>query len=238
MFIYFWDRERAWVGGGGGQRERETEDPKRALSWQQWAPCRARTHKLWDNDQSPNQMLNWLSRPGTPKVFQFIIFLSFIYLTNLYTHCGAQTHNPKIKSHMFHPWVSQALPLISFFEKEQKGGCLAGSVGRAWDLWSQELLEFKPHNGCTAYFKNKETQTNKKNRNIFVGPQTSSMIGKFAWNMPRFKGSRGMKLAVYFPSLLPSFPLPFISLRSLYQLCGERLREFIEKAGKLWYITR
>ena len=37
----------------------------------------------------------------------YFIYLGFIYLINLYTPCGAQTHNPEIKSPMLF-WLSQS----------------------------------------------------------------------------------------------------------------------------------
>ena len=55
MFIYFWQRERERKQAGDGQTERETEDPKRALRWQQRAWYGARTHQLSDHDLSPNR---------------------------------------------------------------------------------------------------------------------------------------------------------------------------------------
>ena len=65
MFIYFWEREKR---AGEGQRERETEDPKQALCWQQWARCQAWTHEPWDHALSRSQMFNQLSHPGAPNM--------------------------------------------------------------------------------------------------------------------------------------------------------------------------
>ena len=48
-----------------------------------------------------------------------LLFLSlFIYLSNLYTKCGAQTHNPEIKSHMF----------FQLSQPEAPGGALLNTV--------------------------------------------------------------------------------------------------------------
>ena len=55
-FIYLRERE--------GGAERETEDPKQALCWQQRAWCGTRTQELGDHELSQSQMLNWLSHPG------------------------------------------------------------------------------------------------------------------------------------------------------------------------------
>ena len=47
------------------------------------------------------------------KQIGFVILISFFFkkqklLSNLYTQCGAQTHNPKIKNYMLHKWANQA----------------------------------------------------------------------------------------------------------------------------------
>ena len=65
MFIfYFWERVQA--EGVCGERG-WTDDPKKALRWQQRAWRGARTHKLWDRDLRRSRMLNLLSHPGAPS---------------------------------------------------------------------------------------------------------------------------------------------------------------------------
>ena len=60
-FIYLL-RERGEGGReGGGQRERERENPKQAPHCQHRAWCGTRSHKLWDYDLSWSWMPNWLS---------------------------------------------------------------------------------------------------------------------------------------------------------------------------------
>ena len=75
MFIYFWDRERAWVGEG--QRERETQNLKQApgSELQHRARRGARTHRLWDLDLSWSRKLNRLSHPGAPRAYIFKTYL-------------------------------------------------------------------------------------------------------------------------------------------------------------------
>ena len=70
MFIYFCDRERQSMNGGGAEREGDTEsDRLQALSHQPRAWCRARTHGPQDRDLSWSRTLNRLSHPGAPWGF-------------------------------------------------------------------------------------------------------------------------------------------------------------------------
>ena len=83
----------------GEQRERGTEDLKWALRWQQQAQHGAQTHKPpLDHDLSQSWTLNRLSHPDAPKMVS-LKKIFFTYLSNPYTHHGAQTYNPMIKSH-------------------------------------------------------------------------------------------------------------------------------------------
>ena len=65
VFIYFWERDRAWAG------ERQTQNPKQApsseLSCERRAQSWAWTHELWDHDLSWRPPLNQLGHPGAPK---------------------------------------------------------------------------------------------------------------------------------------------------------------------------
>ena len=66
--------QRAPAGWG---RERRTEDPKRALCWQQRSWCGGtQTHKLWEHDPSRSPTLKRLSRPGAPRTIFFNAVLS------------------------------------------------------------------------------------------------------------------------------------------------------------------
>ena len=67
MFIYFWDRQRAWTGKG--QRKRETQNPKRApgseLSAQ--SPTRSsnpQTVRSWPEQKSDAQTTELPRRPS------------------------------------------------------------------------------------------------------------------------------------------------------------------------------
>ena len=73
--IYFWDRERQSMNGGGSERGRHRIwNRLQALSCQHRARRRARTHGPRDHDLSWSRPLNRLSHPGTPQYF----FNSFI----------------------------------------------------------------------------------------------------------------------------------------------------------------
>ena len=75
-FIYFErDRERTRVGDG--QLKRERENPKQAPCCRHRALRGARTHIQHDHDLSrtKRQILNQLSRPGSPAPFYLFIFL-------------------------------------------------------------------------------------------------------------------------------------------------------------------
>ena len=68
FFIYFWDRERQSMNGGGAERERETQNLKQAsgsaLSAQN--PTRSSNPQTMRSWPEPSQMLNRLSHPGAP----------------------------------------------------------------------------------------------------------------------------------------------------------------------------
>ena len=67
MFIYFWDRQRLSMNGGGSERGRHRIWSRfQALSCQHRARRGAGTHALWDHDLSRSRMLNRLSHPGAP----------------------------------------------------------------------------------------------------------------------------------------------------------------------------
>ena len=80
MFIYFWERETAWIGKE--QRERETHNPKQApgseLSAQSLTQgLKVWTHELWDHDLSWRQTLYWLRHPASPIHYPIIYPLLF-----------------------------------------------------------------------------------------------------------------------------------------------------------------
>ena len=59
------------MNGGGGEGERETQNPQQAPGSELSArsPMGARTLRLWDHDLSWSGMLNWLSHPGTSDCY-------------------------------------------------------------------------------------------------------------------------------------------------------------------------
>ena len=81
-FIYLIERERAWTGGGAEEEgdigSPLTQDPG-IMTW-------AEDRRLTD----------WAT-----QVPQYLLII-IIFLSKLYTQCGAWTHNLKIKSHMLY----------------------------------------------------------------------------------------------------------------------------------------
>ena len=70
MYIYFWDRERQSMNGGGSERGRHRIwNRLQALSCQHRAWCGARTHGPQDHDLSRSRPLNRLSHPGAPGLW-------------------------------------------------------------------------------------------------------------------------------------------------------------------------
>ena len=71
-FIYFWDRERQSMNGGGSERGRHRIwNRLQALSCQHRAWRGARTHGPRDHDLSRSRPLNRLSHPGSPVLIMF-----------------------------------------------------------------------------------------------------------------------------------------------------------------------
>ena len=71
MFIYFWDRERPSMNGGGSERGRHRIwNRLQALSCQHSARRGARPQGLRDHDLSRSRPLNRLSHPGAPSLLQ------------------------------------------------------------------------------------------------------------------------------------------------------------------------
>ena len=74
------------------------------------APCLCATHSLLLKESV--QTCSYKSQHGDCSwwyrivCLTFVCFLRFLFLSNLYPHRGAQTHNPKIKSHTL-PRLSQ-----------------------------------------------------------------------------------------------------------------------------------
>ena len=82
-FIYFWDRERQSMNGGGSERGRHRMGNRlQALSCQHRARRGARTHGPWDHDPSRSWPLNRLSHPGAPILFYF--FFNFFFNVYLF----------------------------------------------------------------------------------------------------------------------------------------------------------
>ena len=86
-FIYFWDRERQSMNGGGSERGRHRIwNRLQALSSQHRARRGARTHKLQDHNLSRRQTLNLVSHPSTLRIF-FLNAISCILKLSLF-HSG------------------------------------------------------------------------------------------------------------------------------------------------------
>ena len=72
VFIYFWERERAWMGKGQRERGRHrVRSRPQAPSCQPRAQRGAWTHKPRDHDVSRSQTLKRLSHPGAPIPYHF-----------------------------------------------------------------------------------------------------------------------------------------------------------------------
>ena len=67
------DRDREGASRGGAERERETQNLKRAAGSELSAQNLMRdcTHKLRDHDLSRSRTLDWLSHPGAPTCTNF-----------------------------------------------------------------------------------------------------------------------------------------------------------------------
>ena len=102
------------------QREREKQTPGWAERLMQGS-----IPGLQDHDLSQRQALNQLSHPGALG-FLFLFFKILFFLHNLYTQCGAQPHNPRIKCHMFHRLSQSGAPDLGIFKSFL--GCLGASV--------------------------------------------------------------------------------------------------------------
>ena len=61
LIYLFWES----MSRRGAERQRKIQSPKQAPHCQHRGRLGARTHELWE---TKNQMLNWLSHPGTPKM--------------------------------------------------------------------------------------------------------------------------------------------------------------------------
>ena len=77
FYLYLRERERETECEQARGRERWKQNRSRlqALSCQHRAWCGARTHKRWDHDLRWSRTLNWLSHPGAPVLFPFLMCL-------------------------------------------------------------------------------------------------------------------------------------------------------------------
>ena len=94
IFIYFWERDRAWAGEK--QRERETRNPKQAPGSRLQAVSAEPDAGL---EPTNCKSMTWAE---VRRLTDWAIHAPFkiLFLSNLYTQHGAWTHNPKIKSWM------------------------------------------------------------------------------------------------------------------------------------------
>ena len=71
VYLFLREREHTHTRKWGKDREKGTEDPKRALRWQQRTQHGARTHEGWDQHLSQSRAHNQLSHPGAPLHYCF-----------------------------------------------------------------------------------------------------------------------------------------------------------------------
>ena len=70
--VYFWERDRVWVGGRGKERGRHRIQSRLlAPGCQHRAWREPLTQELWDHDLSLSQRLTLLSHPAIPLFFVF-----------------------------------------------------------------------------------------------------------------------------------------------------------------------
>ena len=116
-FIYFWERERQSMNGGGSERGRHRIQTRlQALSCQHIARRGARTHGLRDHDLSRSRPLNRLSHPGAPE--HGISLRSSEYLKSIVmmvAHLCAQTKTHRIVDFKWANYTSIKLS----FQKDQ-----------------------------------------------------------------------------------------------------------------------
>ena len=101
------------VRGREGQRDRETQNPKRgsrlrAVSTEPDVGLELMNHEIMSWAEIGHSTSR-LSHPGAPRLF------ICLFLSHLYTQRGAQTHNPEVKSYM--PLQPSQASLISIFLK-------------------------------------------------------------------------------------------------------------------------
>ena len=95
MFIYFWDRERPSMNGGGSERGRHRIwNRLQALSCQHSARRGARPQGLRDHDLSRSRPLNRLSHPGAPMAEFFKAGTNSFYLSFLFFAIESSVHFP------------------------------------------------------------------------------------------------------------------------------------------------
>ena len=140
MFIYFWETMSAhtYMRVGEEQREREAEDLKCTLHWQQRAWCRAWTHKLWDHCLSQSRTLNPLCHPGAPKI-HFWFGNAQTLVLSLSTQVPSQT--PRTSGHL--RWERKR-ETERERKRERKYTLLHLTKAWHWE-WPHPLWESWPH---------------------------------------------------------------------------------------------
>ena len=128
MFIYFWDRERAWTGKGSERGRHRIWSRLQALSCQHRARRKAWTHQLWDHDLSWSWMLNRLSHPSAPGLHSFWWEISYWFYQEsllMMSHFSVLSYSPFI---FVFWWFDYDVSKCGLFEFALFGVCWASWI--------------------------------------------------------------------------------------------------------------
>ena len=117
MFIYFWARDRAWVGEG--QREKETQ--KREGDSEQAPDSELSAQRpTWGSKLTNREIMTWAkvrwstswATQASPKNL-FLRFFFFFLVISILNMGGAQIYNHEIKGLMLYNRASQVPPRVA-----------------------------------------------------------------------------------------------------------------------------